>query len=99
MELRGSAGDRGDRALPLHRRRDREAALELAAAAALRLAAADLLAGAWAPGAVPDPLRRNGAPRLRPLPLPPAHPRGARAHPARHARALRLWPGHPRKKG
>src|SRR5262249_38667286 len=78
------------------------AALELAAAAAVRMARDRLLAGTGAAGAVPDPLRRPGTAR-RPLSLRPwphrrpdrralgAHDaRGARAVPPGDARALRL---------
>ena len=60
----------------VHRRRAGDAAVELAAAAAFRLAADHFLAGARDSGAVPDPLRRIWAPWFRPLQFPPSH--GAR---------------------
>jgi RNA polymerase sigma factor (sigma-70 family) len=61
MDFHGPAGDSGDTAVYLHRRRDRAASVELAAAAALRLASDHLLAGGWNSGAVPHPLRRARA--------------------------------------
>src|SRR5262245_12707906 len=62
-----SGGDSRGVAVWLPRRPDREAAVERPAAAALRVAPHHLLAGAWTAGAVPDPLRRTGRPRLLPL--------------------------------
>ena len=60
--LHRSGGDRGgadhDRALHPRRRRHRDAAVELAAAAALRLAAAHVAPGVRTAGALPDPVRR-----------------------------------------
>ena len=56
------------------------AAVELAAAAALRLAPDYLLASAWNSGAVPDPLRRIWAPRFQSLQFPPSHGRALGAH-------------------
>src|SRR5262249_12982347 len=64
MGLPGPAGRPGDPALRRPRRRDREAAVELGAPPALRLAPDQLLAGARAAGPVPDPVRRPGVPRV-----------------------------------
>src|SRR5713101_7976531 len=97
MVLHRSGGDAGDAAVRLHRRRDRQAVVELAAAAALRLAPGFLLAGVWTAGAVPHPLRRLWTPRLHSLERPPPHgralgahdPRGAGTVPAKLARTLR----------
>src|ERR1700676_1699729 len=93
-----SAGDSGDAAICLHRRRTCDATVELAAAAALWLAPDHVLASAWTSGAVPDPLRRIWKAWLRPYKLPPSHERalwkydarGAGAIPASHARTLGL---------
>ena len=82
------------------RRRSRAAVVELAAAVDLRLAPDYLLAGAWSPGAVPDPVRRIRTPRGLSLRLPSSHgravgahdPRGAGTIPARPARTLRRRP-------
>src|SRR5437879_12400194 len=100
MDFSGSAGNSGDAAVYRHRRRSGAATVELAAAAALRLAPDYFLASGWNSGAVPDPLRGIGTPRFRPLEIPPSHvralgahdPRGAGTIPARHARPLRLRP-------
>src|ERR1039458_474723 len=54
-----STGDCGDAAIYLHRRRNRAASVELAAATAFRLAPDYLLAGDWTSGAVPNPFRRR----------------------------------------
>ena len=83
------------------------AAVELAAAAALRLAPDYFLASAWDSGVVPDPLRRIWTPRFPALQFPPSHGRALGAHdpggagtiPARHARTLRLWSIHQREQG
>ena len=50
-----------------------EHTVELVVAAALRLAPDHLLAGAWASGAVPDPLRRIWMAWFRSLQSPPSH--------------------------
>src|SRR5437016_1562832 len=71
MDFPGSAGDRRTLAIYRHRRRVSAATVELAAAAALRLAADYLLASPWNSGAVPDPLRRTWRPRFRPAPVRP----------------------------
>src|SRR6266478_4662612 len=67
MDLDSSAGDPGDGAICLPRRRTSAAPVELAAAAALRLAPDHLLASAGTSGAVPHPLRRLGWPWLSSL--------------------------------
>src|SRR6266446_7489970 len=59
MDLDGSAGDPGDAAVYRHWRRNSAALVELAAAAALRLAPDHLLASARDAGAMPHPLRRT----------------------------------------
>src|SRR5919206_3235051 len=95
-----SAGDPGDAGIHVSRRRDRAAAVELAAAAALRLARGHLLASARASGAVPDPLRWIRLARVHALQHAPPHAGALRAHdpggagtvPATHARALGLRP-------
>src|SRR6185437_12196158 len=95
-----SAGDSGDAAVHRHWRRNSHATVELAASTPLRLAPDYFLAGGWDSGVVPDPVRRNWAPRFSPLQFPPSHGRAVVAHdpggagtfPARHARTLRLWP-------
>src|SRR3989442_1368938 len=70
-----STGDPGVALICLHRRRNRAAPVELAAAATVWLAPDHLLASAWDPGAVPHPLRRAWMPRSRSLQCPPAHER------------------------
>src|SRR5882724_8740659 len=106
MDLDSSTGDFGDPAICRHRRRTGDAFMELAAAAALRLAPDYLLAGARTPGAVPHPLRRTGRARtFRPPQFPQSHERALREHdarragaiPATHARTLRLRPLHHRE--
>src|SRR6266536_772380 len=102
-----SAGDPGDAVVYGHRRRSSAAAVELAAAAALRLAPNHLLASAWTSGAVPDPLRRTWIARFRSFRYPPSHGRALRAHdsgragtiPATHARTFRLRPICGREQG
>src|SRR5271157_1407575 len=99
MVLYCSAGDSGDSALYRYRWGTGDASMELAAAAAFRLAPDHLLASAWNSDTVPDPLRPDGRPRVLPLQLSPSHgralgthdTRGAGAIPARHAQSLRLW--------
>src|SRR5258707_194876 len=81
MDFPCPAGDSGDGAIYFPRRRTGAAAVELAAAAALRLAPAHLLASAWTSGAVPHPLRRMERPWLSPLPYAAANQRA-------HGRAL-----------
>src|ERR1700681_4363352 len=61
-----------DVAVYRHRRRSSDAALELAAAAALRLAPDHLLASGWDAGAVPYPLRWIWISRFRSLQLSPS---------------------------
>src|SRR2546425_865152 len=115
MDFPGAAGDSRDACIYRHRRRSRAATVELAAAAALRLAPDYLVASAGTAGAVPDPLRRIWTPRFRFIRYPPslsrAHgrphggalghhaPRGAGTIPARHARTSRLRPTHQREPG
>src|SRR5437868_10662134 len=103
IDLDSSAGDFGNFVIYLHRRRNRAAPVELAAAAALRLAPDYLLASAWNSGAVPHPLWRIWRPRFGSLQLPSSHgrahgqalgahdARGAGTIPARYERTLRLW--------
>src|SRR5258708_8162830 len=81
MDSPCAAADSGDGAIYFPRRRAGAAAVELAAAAALRLAPAHLLASAWTSGAVPHPLRRMERPWLSPLPYAAANQRA-------HGRAL-----------
>src|SRR4029077_10361565 len=59
MVLDGAFRNCGDPAIYLRRRRGRDAPVELAAAAAVRMAHAWLLAGARAAGTVPDFVRRT----------------------------------------
>src|SRR6266851_3136847 len=107
MGFYGSAGDPGDSGIYRHRRRIGHALVELAAAAALRLAADYLLASDWNSGAMPDSLRRIWTSRLRSFQIPPSHGRTLGAHDprragtisARHARRLRLWPIAQREQG
>src|SRR2546430_51390 len=84
---RRSAGARRAGAVHRARRRGREVAVELAAAAAFRLAPDHVLAGARTAGAVPDPLRRIlDARRLGPpCADPPSH---RRSHGGSRRRAL-----------
>src|ERR1700688_3232236 len=99
MDFSGSARACGDSAIYLHRRRNRDATLERAAAVALRLAADYVLASRWDSRAVPNSLRRNWTARFSSLALPSPDGRTLAAHdsrgtgtiPRRHARALRLW--------
>src|SRR5271156_755394 len=80
-DFHGSAGDSGDTAVHLHRRRDRTPPVELAAAAALWVEGNYLLAGSWNSDAVPDTLRRLGPrPRLPAVKLAAAHERTLAAH-------------------
>src|SRR6266403_5532166 len=92
MDLDSSAGDPGDGAICLPRRRTSAAPVELAAAAALRLAPDHLLASAGTSGAVPHPLRRLGWPWLSSLQYSAtdkrAHGRTLGAHDARGARKV-----------
>src|SRR5947208_3307825 len=64
MDLDGSAGDRRDDLIRVHWRRAGDASLELAAAAAVRLAANYVLAGAWTAAALPDLVRGAWCSRL-----------------------------------
>src|SRR5258708_2643982 len=101
MDLDSSAGDPGDGAICLPRRRTSAAPVELAAAAALRLAPDLLLASAGTSGAVPHPLWRMGQPWLSSLQYAAANqrahgralgaddPRGAREVPPELALSLR----------
>src|SRR5579864_6872487 len=107
MDLDGSASDSGDTGVHRHRRRNRAASVELAAAAALRLAGGHVLASARDTGAVPHPVRRTWSTRVWPVQFPPAHGRevpaddagGARAIPAADAGTLRLRPARGREQG
>src|ERR1700752_3059673 len=73
MVLDCAAGDCGDSAIYLRGRRGGDASVELAAAAAVRMANARLLASPGITGPVPDFVRRAGRPRPRP-PAPLARP-------------------------
>src|SRR5580693_1395328 len=95
-----SAGNSRHGAVCLSRWRTGAAPVELAAAAALRLAPAYVLASAWTSGAMPDSLRRIRIPRwplARPMAHERAHGRLQRSHdagragtiPAAHERNLR----------
>src|SRR5713101_8910186 len=92
MDLDSSAGDPGDGAICLPRRRTSAAAVELAAAAALWLAPDHLLASAGTSGALPHPLRRMERPWLSSLQYAAtherAHGRALGAHDARGAREV-----------
>src|ERR1700683_5540504 len=100
MVLHRSARNPGNATICIHRRRNSVAPVELAIAAAVRLAPDSLLASAWTSGAVPDPLRRLSLARFTTLQLPPAHGRAlqakdarrARTNPAARTRILRLRP-------
>ena len=76
--------------------------VELAAAAAVRLALDHILASTWPSGALPHPLRRIRKARFRAPQFSPAHeramwehdPRGAGTISASHARTLGVWDVH-----
>src|SRR5690349_25023332 len=76
MDLDGAAGDSRDGGVHHHWRRDRDATVELAAAAAVRREPDYLLASAWTAASLPDSVRRVG--RIR---------RRKRAHASPHQRA------------
>src|SRR5260221_3008738 len=80
INLDSYAGDPGDSAICRHRRRSSNAPVELAAAAALRLAPDYFLASVWNSGAVPDPLRWIWMASFRSLQFPPPHARALGAH-------------------
>src|SRR5438552_4440928 len=65
MVLDCAAGDCSAAAVCVHWRRSRDAPVELAAAAPVRVADAGILASAGLAGAVPDSVRRSGAWRAR----------------------------------
>src|SRR6266436_48071 len=92
MVLDCSPGDSCDPGIYHHRRRNRAAPVELAAAAALRLAANHFLASAGTSGAVPHPLRKLGWSWLSSLQYSAtnkrAHGRTLGAHDARGARKV-----------
>src|ERR1700686_3870208 len=96
MDFHSPAGDPGYGAICLRRGRNRDAPVELAAAAAVRLAPTQLLASAWTSSPMPDPLRRIWRPPFQSPPLPSSHKRAmhdagrTRTLPATHARTLRL---------
>src|SRR5260370_35667840 len=98
MFFHSAAGNPGDAAICLHRRRNGDASVELAAAAVIRLAPGYLLASARTSCAVPDPLRWIWRARFRPPQFPPSHERALRERetgsagtiPATHARPLGL---------
>src|SRR3979411_3285685 len=106
MDFHRSAGDPGDAAICLHRRRTRVATVELFAAAALWIPPDYVLARAWNSVAMPDPRRRVWTPRFGSLQSPQARgrsllrshgrslgrhdARGAGTIPAAHTRMLRL---------
>src|SRR5712691_3788852 len=85
MDLDGSLGDPGDPGIYVHRRRTGDAFVELAAAAALRLAANYLLAGHRTTGPLPDSVRRLGWSWFSSLQYAAAH---GRAYAAANGRAL-----------
>src|SRR5208283_415490 len=107
MDLYRSGGDYRDYAVYDHRRRSGEAAVELAAAAAVRLARDQLLAGAGHSDAVPNPVRPHRRPRTPPIQISRAHGRALLEHdagragtnPATHARTFWLWATRRRKQG
>src|SRR5258708_11681074 len=68
-----SGGNSGDSALYFHRRRNRNAPVELAAANVVRLASDYLLAGHWNSGAVPHPFWRAWFPWAHALQFSPPH--------------------------
>src|SRR5580704_10388065 len=84
--------DSGDGAVRLPRRRTGHAPLELAVAAALRMAHGYVLAGTRHPDAVPHPFRRIWTPSSRPLQIPPssgrARGRALREYDAGRARTV-----------
>src|SRR5437899_2608555 len=95
MVLDCATGDCSDSAIYLRGRRGSDASVELAAAAAVRMANARLLASARITGPVPDSVRRTRRARPRPQaplarPLQEDDPRGARKIPPSDARRLRL---------
>src|SRR6266852_359846 len=106
MDFHRAAGDPGDAAICLHRRRTRAATVELVAAAALWISTDYVLARAWNSVAMPDPLRRVWTPRFGSLQSPQSRRRSPRrSHgrslgrhdtrragtiPAAHTRTLRL---------
>src|SRR6266849_906229 len=104
MVLPGPAGDCGDGAVCLCRRRSGAEAVELAAARALWLAPDHVLAGAGDSGVVPDSLRQSWWARDAPPELSPPHAGALGTDdagrtgtvPARHARTLRLRPARER---
>jgi|SRR5579864_815633 len=95
MVLDCTAGDCSDSAIYLRRRRNGDASVELAAAAAVRMANPRLLAGAGTACAVPSIVRRTGRPRPRtqaPLARPLQEDDAGRAGkiPPSNGRRLRL---------
>src|SRR5579863_4523672 len=89
MVLDCTGGDCGNGAGRIHRWRSGDAPVELAAAAACRLASTYVLASFGITGAVPDSVRRAGRPRASPQPgmalprpLPEPDAGGAREIPA-----------------
>src|SRR5260370_35797108 len=81
MDFHRAAGDPGDAAICLHRRRTRAATVELVAAAALWISTDYVLARAWNSVAMPDPLRRVWTPRFGSLQSPQPHrPTPPRSH-------------------
>src|SRR5271154_2629546 len=82
------SGADSNRAFHSDRRRTDNASVELAAAAAVRMAAGHLLAGFRIAGALPDFIRGREWPRLWPLQFPPAHLRALRSDDARRAREI-----------
>jgi hypothetical protein len=99
MDLVGPAGGPGDGGVYRYRRGSSDAAVELAAAAAVRLAADHLLARAGTSGAMPDSLRRTWTPRSRTprfswsheRAMPQHDSRGAGTVSASHAGTMELW--------
>src|SRR5215469_4403138 len=96
MVLDYSSSNYRDSAISLRWRRSCDASVELAAAAAIRLADADILAGAWTAGALPDSFRRTRPSwrtrRETPLgwPLQTNDARRAREIPAGNAGGIRF---------
>src|ERR1700674_1639484 len=106
MDFHRTAGDPGDAGICLHRRRTRDVAVELVAAAALWISPDYVLAMAWNSVSLPDPLRRRWTARFGSLQssqsdrrsprrshgrsLGRHDARGAGTIPAAHTRTLRL---------
>src|SRR5712671_2821692 len=99
MDVHRAAGDPGNGGVHVHRRRAGDAAVELAAADAVRLARDYVLAGARTASALPDSFWRVRRPWFQRLEYPGAHSRAdGRAlgsHDARRTGALPSGRGRP----